>query len=441
MLQSYVLYDRGQIDLHLPDGTACLVPDDPPVQDDPQAAVRDALARPIGCEAMIELARRADHGGTAIIVISDITRPVPNSLFVPIIIEQLEQAGFESSHIRILIATGMHRPSTADERDELLGPEIARRYTVIDHRADDPDEVVRLDSRTRAGTAVCVNRHYQQASFSVVTGFIEPHFMAGFSGGRKGICPGLVDLATIEKFHGYAFLADPHARMGCLDGNPCHAEALDVARAAGCDFLVNVTTDRHKRVCGVFAGDLEQAHQAGVQQVRQHMTVRTDCLYDTVITCNGGYPLDVNYYQCGKGQVAASMFVKPGGRIICAAACSQGIGSDSYRDIMFRYQGRWREFLADIASSDTTELDQWGFQVQAQLFDRLAGKEGFIVVSDGLSDEDIIRSSAVPASHLVGSDTPARQLQMLVDMYAEQGSMAILPHGPYLLPQSPSTQP
>ena len=264
-MKTWVRYGKGRLDFSVPDGARVI--QCPPVEPlaDPAGRIKEALEHPVGSESLRTLANKLDPGAKVVVVISDITRPVPNQLILEPLLATLGACGLEPEQITILIAAGMHRPSTPKEKIELVGERIARCYRMVDHRADNPQSLVALDVATPHGREVWINRQYYQADLKIVTGFIEPHMMAGYSGGRKAICPGLVNLDTIQQFHGPELLANPKAAAGVLEGNPCHQEALAVARAAGSDFLLNVIVNPEKQILAVVAGELERAHAQGVE--------------------------------------------------------------------------------------------------------------------------------------------------------------------------------
>jgi lactate racemase len=434
MKSTYMLYDRERLDLQVPDHWSILEPADPPAVGDLAAAIEAALEKPIGSDPLSVIVRRADKAKPAVIVISDITRAVPNRDFLPVLIRMLKQGGFEDSQITILVATGTHRPSTREEHIELVGPEIAQKYKIIDHRARDPETLVDLPNRTSAGTAVRIDATYFNAGLRILTGFIEPHFMAGFSGGRKSICPGLVDLVTLQIFHGYKFLADPRARAGNLDGNPGHLEALDVARMVRPDFIFNVTVNAHGKTTGIFAGDMEKAHEAGAEFVRKTMTIRVDRPFDVVFTSGGGYPLDTTFYQAVKGMVIANEYVRPGGTVVICSGCKQGYGPKTYRDLMFRYTD-YKTFLGEIARSNETQMDQWEFQMHTRVLEKV-GLAGLIMACDHIEGGDLRRSFVTTAADRVGPGPVREQIGKLVGLFAAPGlRVAVLPRGPYILPE------
>jgi nickel-dependent lactate racemase len=431
-----ILYGRGTLEVRLAGEAAILEPSGLPALADGEGAVAAALADPIDSAPLAALAAKLPADQEAVIVISDITRPVPNQVILPPILQTLRDAGVSKDRITILVATGMHRPSTDGERLELCGQAIVDEYRIVDHRSDDKSTLVQLPEPTSSGTRVWVNRRYVEAGLKIATGFIEPHFMAGFSGGRKAICPGLVNLETIQKFHGPGFLENPAADTGVLDGNPCHIESRDVARMVGIDFLVNVTIDMDKNVTGVFAGDFESAHAAGVRGVEDSLTVPIEDEYDIVVTCGGGYPLDTTYYQSIKGMVLATPYVKTGGTMVLACSCTEGIGTDIYRDTMFAYHGKWEQFVDDICQRDEVVKDQWEFEMQCKTL-RKIGPQGCIYITEGVDEDSLRRCSVLPAKGC--GELPAQQMldQTLASLAVAHpdATWAVIPVGPYILPR------
>jgi len=434
MKTTYLLYDRRRFEFQIPAHWHILEPTDPPAVVNCESAVLHALENPINSQPLVTIAKKADKTKSAVIVVSDITRSVPNRLFLPTIIHELLEGGFSEKKITILIATGMHRPSTPAERIELLGESLAERFNIVDHLADDEKTLTELPNATQSGTRVRIDSTYFNAGLKILTGFIEPHFMAGFSGGRKSICPGLVDLTTLQKFHGAKFLFDPRARIGNLDGNPCHREALEIANMVRPDFIFNVTVGTDGGITGIFAGDMEAAHAAGVEFVRRTMTIKVDRPFDCVFTSGGGYPLDTTFYQTVKGMVTAGQYVRKGGQVICVSGCAAGIGSESYRTIMFRYRD-YHKFLGDILKSDRTELDQWEFQMHTRVLEK-TGVAGLIMVCDRMTGEDLRRCHVTPAESITGAGTVETQVVSLIRQIETSNSrVAWIPRGPYILPE------
>jgi len=422
-----LLYGKEGLTLELPDSTAVLEGSPPPAIADAGAAVRAAMESPIGTPPLRQLVQRRRPRHVAITV-SDITRPVPNRQFLPAMLEALNLAGVDDSHIVIVIGTGMHRPSTPRERQTILGPEVLRRLEVIDHRADDPSTLVKV----RDDPPVSLCRRFAEADMRIVTGYIEPHFMAGFSGGRKGVCPALVDLETIQRFHSYQTLSDARADNGVLEGNPCHEISLAVARAVGVDFLFNVAITRDRRIAGVYCGDLEQAHLAGCRDVAGWTRARIDGPFDLVITNGGGYPLDQTFYQTVKGMCTALPALARGSTLLIVSHCGEQVGSQAYTDLMLRYDNDYHRFLRDIAASKQTQLDQWELQMQARVLDRI-GPQNLWLVSDGI-DPQVQPRLCVRA--ILGAGDARRRAQTAVDGFvaARAGArIAVIPDGPYTM--------
>jgi nickel-dependent lactate racemase len=338
-------------------------------------------------------------------------------------------AGVPDEAIMIIVGTGMHRPSTQAELEHLVGRETLTRFRVVDHTAEIPATLVQVSDEPY----VAVNGNFAEADFRIVTGFIEPHFMAGFSGGRKGVCPALVDLDTIQRFHGFRTLSHQLAVEGVLEGNPCHETALSVARETGVDFLFNVAINRRKEIIGIYCGELETAHGAGCHDVAACTTARPAQTFDIVVTCGGGYPLDQNFYQTVKAICMALPALHAESTLVVVSHCREQLGSPEYTDLMKRYAGRWRDFLADLAARpDRTEKDQWELQMQCRVLERV-GQERILLVSDGLEPELQKVAGVTP---VLGPAPVAERLQQTVDRLLREhpgASIAVIPDGPYTM--------
>ena len=311
--------------------------------DDPEKAVAAAIETPIGTPPLREIARGRK---SACILVCDITRPVPNRTILGPMLKVLHEAGISREQILILVATGLHRPSTPAEKVEMLGEEIASAYRVEDHHG------TRLEEHTLVGTTprgipAWIDSRYLSADLKIATGLIEPHLMAGYSGGRKLICPGIAAIETVKRWHGPELLEHPKADCGILDGNPVHEENTRIARMAGCDFIVNVTIDSQRRVTSVVAGDMEQAFLAGVRFIDGIVRAPVARPVDIVVTSSAGYPLDTTFYQSVKGLTGCLPIVKQGGTIILAASLSEGIGSPEFQSI-FRENPSLEVFMERI---------------------------------------------------------------------------------------------
>ena len=420
-------YGDGKIDVTVPDGTTVLCGSEVPAMPDPLQAVRQSLASPIGTPSLRQLVD-AKLPQTVAITISDITRPVPNEVLLLSVLDVLNQAGVGDYRIVIIVATGMHRPSTPAERNLMLGAEILRRCEVIDHVAEDADSVQQVADNP----PVSMNKRFLHADFKIVTGLIEPHFMAGYSGGRKGICPGLVDLETVQRFHGFEIMDSHLTENGVLEGNPCHEEALRIARIVGCDFLVNVAITQDRKPAGIYCGQLEEAHLAGCQEVGRWTSARIDEPFDLVVTNGGGYPLDATFYQTGKGMVCAAPAMHDRSTQLIVATCKEGIGSPQFERTLRRWGGDWRGFLKDIAATDRVEKDQWQVQMMTRVW-RKTGTKRLCLATDGL-DANTLRELGV--SPVAGpGDAPARYQRFIDDYIRDHPDVriAVIPEGPYTM--------
>jgi nickel-dependent lactate racemase len=389
-----------------------------------QAALESALDRPIASAPLPEL---ASGRRSAAISVCDITRPAPNRKTLPPLLRRLIAAGLAPENITILIATGLHRPATEAEIREICGDEVAATYRVVNHDARDFASHRHLGS-TVSGTPVYIDRRFIEADLHITLGFIEPHLMLGFSGGRKLIAPGLAAQETIKVLHSSRFMRDPRAVEGSIEDNPLHAELLEIARMARHDFVVDVALARDRSIAGVFAGDPEEAHRRGAHFVSETLLETLDAPVDAVITTSAGYPLDLTYYQSIKGVTAASHVVKPGGRILLVAACGEGVGAPEFRS-MVSGGGSDSAFLKHIEGAPVV-VDQWQLEKLALVTTR---QQVFWYVP------------GVPAeyrSKLWGRCCPTAEsaVEALTSGLAPGAVIAVIPEGPYVLAR-PEAQP
>jgi len=414
-------YGKDGLDVELPDDRVVgllTIKHVPPVAN-PEGTLRERLKHPTGTPPLAELARGRK---SACILVCDITRPVPNALLLPPILETLEQAGIPREKILILVATGLHRPNEGDELVELLGPEVARNYRCENHHGKNLEEHTYLGTTPR-GVPVWIDSRYVNADLKITTGLIEPHLMAGFSGGRKLICPGIAALETVKVWHGPDFLEHPRADCGILEGNPVHEENTRIGRMAGCDFIVNVTLDADRRVTSIVAGDMEQAFLEGVRFIENIVKAEVPAECDVVVTSGAGYPLDTTFYQAVKGLTGALPIVKQGGTIILAASMTEGIGSPEFQQL-FRENASLPAFMQRILGKDYFVLDQWQLEELAKVCRKAKVK----IVTDGLP--------ATTLNSLFVESAPSVE-QAVADSLAEYGPsarIAVIPKGPYVLP-------
>lgn len=383
---------------------------------DPTAAVAAALASPIGTAPLSQIARGRRN---AAVVISDKTRPVPYGIVLPPLLATLEAAGIARERIEIIVATGLHRANTPDELAGMTSAELVARYRIRNHVARNADEHVHLGGTGR-GTEIWVDRGFVAADLKIVTGLIEPHLMAGFSGGRKAVVPGLAGVDTMRTVHGAAML-EAHLGPGIVAGNPFHEELLEIARIARVDFMVDVAINRQRQLTGVFAGHIEQAHAAGMRFVEHEVRVDLPAAADIVITSAGGFPLDDTYYQSIKGLVASLNVVRRGGTIILAAAISEGIGSAEFQRLLAGTSGN-DDFMARITAPGFFTIDQWMVQHLCQV----RRKADVMLVTSGLPPDTIPGLLATPAASVEEAVARVRQR-------CPHPRIAVLPQGPYVL--------
>ncbi|MGE5189841.1 MAG: nickel-dependent lactate racemase [Gemmatimonadota bacterium] len=395
-----------------------LAPSEPGVVPDPGDAVAKAVADPIGGRPLFDLARGRK---SACIVVSDVTRPVPNTVLLPPILATIEGAGIPRENILLLVATGMHRPSSPEEIVRLAGPGIARDYRVVDHdgkRRGDMVEVGRIGGRVPA----LVNRAYVAADLKILTGFIEPHMWAGYSGGRKSILPGICSVETLEYMHGPGMVAHPGCEYGLLDGNPFHEAGLEVMAMAGADFIVNVTLSTAREITGIFAGHPVAAHAAGCRFLARHCVRELAAPLDFIVTTNAGAPLDCNLYQTVKGITGAAPAVKEGGDIVIASRCHEGAGSAEYRKILGMVDSP-RDFVGRLMRNEFFVPDQWCAQETYQV---LSARTVWLY-SDGLSAEEAARYHFHPVRDV------AACVRDLLAKHGPGARWAVVPDGPMLI--------
>jgi nickel-dependent lactate racemase len=388
--------------------------------DDATKAIERALDAPLGCPPLTEMARGKR---SAAISVCDITRPAPNREVLPLVLARLEAAGIPRGAITILIATGLHRPATEAEFREICGEETASRYRVLNHHARDISEHRALGS-TAAGTPVYIDDRFVSADLHITLGFIEPHLMLGYSGGRKLIAPGLAAQETIKVLHSPRFMRDTRAVEGSIEDNPLHQELLEIARMARHDFLVDVALGRgapRRPIAAVFAGAPVAAHRQGVEFVSHVMLETLDQPVDAVITTAAGYPLDLTFYQAVKGITAASHIVKPGGKILLLAACEEGVGGPEFARLLAEGSSD-HVFLNKIEGVPVT-VDQWQLEKLALVTTRAE----VLYYVPGLPHE------FHPALWGKSYASAEEAVHALAGTLQRNARIAVIPEGPYVL--------
>ena len=386
---------------------------------DEGAALRAALETPLGSAGLRHLIRPAD---TVAVVFSDITRPMPNDRVLPVLLAVLSEAGVADENIVLINGLGSHRAQSPEELDRMLGSEIVRRFRIVQHDAWDHANLVAV-ARNRAGRMVRVNRAYAEASVRILTGFVEPHFFAGFSGGPKAVLPAIADIESILDNHGAQLLSHPRTTWAVTEGNPLWEEIRDVGMATQPTFILNVTLKRNRALTGEFAGSMSAAHRAATEFVKAHALQPVPEPFDIVITSNSGYPLDLNLYQAVKGMSAAVQIVKPGGDIIIAAECWDGIPDHGEYGRLLREAGSVGELLATIMTPGFRCHDQWEAQIQAQIQNRARVH----VYADGLTDAQLSDAMVIPCRSI-----ETRVGELLRENPAAR--IAVVPEGPQTVP-------
>jgi len=348
-------FGKSGIEVSVPDNCACDVIESRAVKplDDVNGALQHALDHPLASVPLGELAKGKK---TVAIVVCDITRPAPNSITLPYVLDRLHRSGISHDGITILIATGLHRAATPAEVDQIVGPAIAKSYRVISNDARAHGQHRYLGT-TKRGTPIHIHNCLVNADLRITLGFIEPHLMAGYSGGRKLVVPGVAAEPTIKAIHSPMFMREPLATEGSIEGNPLHNELLEIARIARHDFILDVTLTRDRQISGVFAGDPVVAHAAGVRFVQESCLAYLDEPSDLVITSSAGFPLDLTFYQSVKAVTAAQHLIKQGGRILVLAECSEGVGSTEFATSLKKIQS-FNAYLHEIAVPPV-QIDQW----------------------------------------------------------------------------------
>ncbi|HNQ87207.1 MAG TPA: nickel-dependent lactate racemase [Verrucomicrobiota bacterium] len=411
-------YGQGHLPVDLPDGrTTVILPRHREGLPDEAAAVRQALRQPIGAPP---LRQSLNPGSRVCIVFTDITRATPNDRILPWLLEELAEVPRE--RITLLNATGTHRPNTPAELDRLLSPAVARQYRVVNHECEDVSSLVALGT-TRDGTPALINRHLVEADVRIITGFIEPHFFAGFSGGPKGIMPGVAGLKTVMSNHGALNIGHPQAAFGVTNGNPLWEEIRDIALRAGPAFLLNVALNEQRQITGVFAGDLLAAHKVGIEFVRASAMQKVDAPFDIVVTTNSGYPLDLNLYQGVKGMSAGARILKKNGLLILACECREGVPPGSPLDALLRSASGPEEILARLATPGYVRPEQWQAQIQA-----LIQRQARVQLHSSLAD-DVVR-----AAHLEPCPDVAAAVRAELARLGPSARVAALPQGPLTIP-------
>jgi nickel-dependent lactate racemase len=422
-MKAELLYGRGKLLVNFPDhlDVTHFRKKPMPTALDPAAALKRCFLKASDGISLRELAR---HRKKACILVCDITRPVPHSVLLPPLIDELLAGGVPNENILILIATGLHRPNEGPELQEVIGSEsVSKKVGVANHFARDRGAHADL-GRTPSGIPVLIDRRFVEADLRIVVGLVEPHFMAGYSGGRKLVIPGVAHSDTILKLHAGVILDHPRAANTVLEGNPLHQEQLHVVRAVGEIFALNVVIDEERRIGFTNFGPIEQSHLEAVAFMRGFAEVASPRRFNTVVTTSAGYPLDKTYYQTIKGMVGVIDILEPGGTIIIASECSEGMGSPEFVEAQRALcrVGPDR-FMADIIARNHARIDEW----QTQMLVKALRAGSIKLFTTGLKPSDLANIFVEPVASI--EKAVAESVRMSGDHH-----VAVVPEGPYVIP-------
>ena len=411
-------YGRNGLEVNLPDsGVTVVEPKFIPGIVEPVTTLRNSLRNPLGTVPLAEMVKPGDQ---VAISICDSTRAMPSRIVLPVILREL--AHLPDRNIRILVATGTHRPSTGEELRQMLGSGILDRYNVINHVCTDHDSLLFLGN-TESGIPVSLNRIWAESDIRITTGFVEPHFFAGFSGGPKLVAPGLAGLETVMALHSARLIGSEKSSWGIIDDNPLHTAIREISAMTGVNFSLDVTLNSRHEITSVQSGELFAVHEKARTFTKAAAMQEVEEAFDVVVTTNSGYPLDLNLYQTVKGLSGASRVVKPGGTIICAAECSDGVPAGTDFAEMVSDMGDPEDFLKKVNEPGFRRQDQWQAQVLAQVL----RKARVCLKSSGLTDDEIKLSQMEPV---------ARIEEKLAEILGKnsKAKICVLPEGPQTIP-------
>ncbi len=392
-----------------------------PVLKDPEGAIKAVFTSPVNCKTLREEVKGCR---SCCILICDITRPVPNGLILPELIKELIEAGMAPDSITVLVATGLHRPNEGDELRELVGSDwVLDTVTVVNHfaRQDDDHEYI---GTTSNGIEAWLDRRFIQADLRIVVGLVEPHFMAGYSGGRKIVAPGVAHEKTIRSLHSARVLEDCKSANCVIEGNPLHAAQIEVVQMVGRCLAVNMVIDGDRRISFVNFGEIIESHREAVSFVRPYVEIRLETKFKTVVTSSAGYPLDKTYYQTVKGMVGALDILEPAGNLIIVSACSEGMGSPDYAEAQMCLTDAGPDrFLHGIIDKKYAAIDEWQTEMQVKAMKRV----NIFLYAEGLTKDE---------QTLTGVTMIESPLAAVAESVKAKGDrrVAVIPEGPYVVP-------
>ncbi|MFX0003461.1 MAG: nickel-dependent lactate racemase [Candidatus Hodarchaeota archaeon] len=389
--------------------------------ENPIAKIKEAINNPIGSLPLKEIIKNKNNLKKVCIVSSDATRPVPSNLILEALIDELNAYGIIDNQITIIIATGLHRPSYEDEIERILGKNLKGRIKVINHQANDKDCLIRIGN-FNDNNPILVNKYYAQSDLKILTGYVEPHFFFGFSGGRKSIVPGILGAETIQFNHSAEKINSEYARFGIYEENPLHKHGIEISKLIGVDFIVNVCINEHHEIVQIAAGDLIKAHEKLIEYQKKYIFREIEKPFDIVICGNGGYPLDLNLYQAVKSMAIGEMAVKNSGTIIAVNECIDGIGQEKFKELIFSGMNP-SEIHKRILNKEIIVPDQWEIQILARI---LMKAEIFIISK--------LNQNEIGNIGLKFAESVEEAIKISLRKYGKDASILILPNGPLVLP-------
>lgn len=425
MTKDILRFDYGKVGLEMSLNSKwnykILKPEAHPKLVDPVKKIREKIKDPLGAKSLKELIIQKKDINNICIVASDATRPVPSKLLLEALIKELNSYGIKNEQIFVLIATGLHRRSRNEELNRILGKNLIKKIKVFDHVTTETENLVQLGNASD-GVPIYINKRYYESDFKILTGYVEPHFFYGFSGGRKSIIPGIVGEETIQGNHSAENVASKFCRFGVYEQNPMHINGTEIALKVGVDFIVNVCIDDKHQITKVAAGDLEIAHRELVNYQLDKVFKTITKPFDIVVCGNGGYPLDINLYQAVKSMAIGEMAVKEGGTLISVNECEDGVGHKKFRELLF--SGESPEIIhKKIINHDIVVPDQW----EIQILTRILSKADIFVISS-LKEKELGNIGLKYAKNV------EKAINLSIKKYGNNANILFLPHGPQVLP-------
>lgn len=417
-------YGRTRLRVDLPDDAHVLTPAHVPARPDPVGAIREALRKPIGSPPLQDVVMPGD---TVAIVFSDVTRPTPNHIIIPVLLEELAEAGIDRRSITLINALGMHRVNTPDELESMLGRDVVESFRIVQHNPEDEGQLIYLMSGRR-GARISINRYYMQARVKILTGFVEPHIFAGYSGGGKAVLPGIAGTDAVMSNHSGPMVGHARATWCSVEGNPIFREIRQVALETDPTFIVNVTLDQNKAITGVFAGSLAEAHDAGIAFAEKAYVRPIPHEFDMAVAGNLGYPSDINLYQSFKGLSVAAQGVRRGGAVILAAECADGLGLIHFQELL-QARSNPERLLEMIQDRRFRHHDQWGVQVGAMAMVKV---ESYLY--SGMKPALVRKAHMIPCKDVSKTVNDLRK-RYRNDNGGRQPSVLVLPYGQLTVPR------